>query len=295
MVFRSAACDAILDNRPWVVQLALVSHATYQTLRPILFHTMVVTCKNCYKVERLMAANKDNSDHVFKYVRQLIVIGAVLRDMPDYQLEYFFQAVTSIDAPMQNVCAIAQSDKFRPRRLAVRWGWYAGFLDDFPQPALQGVTHLVGSFPALYFPEHALTPACVDIILSAMPALTHIGFELMDWESVSYADDFSADFDALPTSPADSSLDMDALEHVLRAVLQCPRIQVVALAVGADWLRLWPHILDLARSLRDARIHAWRDPRPMRFLADEAAHAEADAWARRDMWTEAKPISSLVD
>ncbi|EJD37268.1 hypothetical protein AURDEDRAFT_129567 [Auricularia subglabra TFB-10046 SS5] len=275
-----AAHDSVASDRAWVVELALVSRFVCELVQPVLYHTMVVTDSNQVAVEKL--AGDIASARIFHSVRRLVADYS-LRSWDDSDVLRLFGGVTSIDAPLEIIKVLSVSPEFRPRSLVVRYCWFAGFTDELPRTALAAVTHVAGFFPNGSQPEGTLTAEHVMHFLDAMPSLTHFGLDLLD---------ISRFYD--PPDGEDEEvreiLDLDALDLALRAALCSPRIQVVALRVGGDWLSYWPDIVRIAVRLQDARVFGWHDTRPMRSWEKEAMYSTSDAWAGRTVWTEAQQL-----
>ncbi|EJD50774.1 hypothetical protein AURDEDRAFT_159921 [Auricularia subglabra TFB-10046 SS5] len=243
---------------------------------------MVMTEDNSPRLKVL--AHNDASAHVFRAVRCLVATPYALESWDDGDLLRLFGGVVSINAAMARVQVLAQSHDFRPCALAVRFHLLATFVDHLPLTTLAYVTHLLGYCPNSSDDRITLTADCIAHLLSTMPALTHLAFDVVELnKSIGDNSDTDSDSEGEP-------LDLSALEVALRAALSYSRIHVVALRVGADWLVDWPAVLNLAVKLCDSRVLLWKDARPMRSWAGIAAHAASDAWAGRNIWTEARQV-----
>ncbi|EJD37266.1 hypothetical protein AURDEDRAFT_129566 [Auricularia subglabra TFB-10046 SS5] len=273
MVLVHAAEQAIQVDHSSVVRLALVSSFVYRIVHPVLYHTMVVTSFNCAKLARM--AEDPSCAHVFRAVRRLLAIefelvGWLTEDSAHTPL---LSSVTAIDVHFRSLEYLARSPEFRPRWLAVRYTSLASLADAFPAETVSRLTHVTGYFPG-GTPDWMLVPDDIDDVLRTVPSITHIAFDVIDFDLPNVYD----------------PLDIPAFEVGLRACLSNMRIRVVAIRVAGDWKRHWPEVVEMAQRLRDPRLHAWNDTRPMRNRCEDTACLEDDTWAGRDIWTEARPV-----
>ncbi|EJD37260.1 hypothetical protein AURDEDRAFT_173650 [Auricularia subglabra TFB-10046 SS5] len=269
-VLKCAAKEEIHVDRAAVVQLALVSSFAYRLVHPVLYHTMVLTEYNSGQLYRM--ARDSSCAHVFRAVRRLLMVGYELQSwLSDDAHRSLLSSVTSIDAPFAAIQSLAKSGSFHPSHIAVRYHWFAGVASALPAETRSSITHITGYFPG----DNTLDADDARLIIAGLPSLSHIAFEVVEFED-----------------PFNDETDLSALDAVLRACLECTRVRAVVLRVAGDRLSFWPAVLAAAQNTRDPRVQVWREGREMASWVDEETFAVADTWAGRDIWTEARPAAT---
>ncbi|KZV91386.1 hypothetical protein EXIGLDRAFT_769926 [Exidia glandulosa HHB12029] len=145
---------------------------------------------------------------------------------------------------------------------------------DVADGSLSHVTHLEGCLPSQF--THIKPCDWVPAILAAVPALTCLAFNIA-----------AADFRSKPPYLGG---DADTLPDILRLVLERRTVQRVVLHLPRDHISNWPMFKATLSRFNDSRIYVWRDERIIDIWEGDVERvAEEDAWAARDVWTEAGP------
>jgi len=96
------------------------------------------------------------------------------------------------------------------------------------------------------------------------------------------------------TQQAVREFNVGALSVALREALEHPTMECVALRVcGAFVEPRWAEIMMVLRAINDARVMVWRDDRPLQTWEDHDAWMFENIKEGRDVWTEAKRLSSM--
>ncbi|KZV93782.1 hypothetical protein EXIGLDRAFT_716761 [Exidia glandulosa HHB12029] len=274
-IFLSAAEISIFEDRPWVVQLALVSHDVYKLVHPVLYRTMVINPQNIDRI--LLLASDERSLHVFHAVRCL----AVPHDEIDFTDDAIasvlarprlFTSTVDLCAPFYALKEVLYSPDFRPRRIIISHSPLAYVLDR-PRAALQSVTHIVGYFPMTF--TGPATQWAVDF-LSGLPAVTHITFRHLNGVGLN------------GTRPVDPSI----LEEPFRTLLESRRIRRLAVHIGGRRLQDLPLLERLEHRLHDPRFCICIDSRPMPRDWEIDCLDVKDILTGKDIWD---PPCSITD
>ncbi|KZV91383.1 hypothetical protein EXIGLDRAFT_96756 [Exidia glandulosa HHB12029] len=288
-IVHNAAVLALPLDRTWAVSLARLSWDTYRLIRPALHFNLVITPHNVDRVARIW---RDPSCRaVFNAVRRLVIPEALDPKWIDNDGKYTpfesdllvgrFPFLEEVDAPFSIVEALAAVATFQPLRLAIRYRLYGTFHTVPNRAFLDTVTHIEGYWPSGGFSS----TEWISTILAAVPLVTHVAFFFIDLQ----AEDRIGPDDTI--EPHDS-VDPRELDEVLGIVLgrERERIRCVAIRIAGERVHDWPIFTDVLRRHDASRVRVWLDEREM-YTWDEADRLFiADAWAHRDIWTEAKPL-----
>ncbi|KZV91379.1 hypothetical protein EXIGLDRAFT_750140 [Exidia glandulosa HHB12029] len=291
-ILHTAACLAVRSARTWAVSLALVSKDVYRLIKPVLHHTMVICPSNSDSIARIWC--DASCAHVFRAVRRLVISynpaekllsgDEAINPFDTPFIQNLLTSLQEVDAPFRVIEALASVPTFRPLRLGVRFKSFDDIGTGENNTFLETVTHLEGYWENVYNDEETARD-WAQAILSAAPSLTHLAIDIVDFQPNDYDDpDVGMRIDHAPVVPDDLTL-------ALQTILQCKRIQCVAFYIAGERVQDMPIVADVVRSLDCAsKVRVWLDERPMVTWEDETQVSAEDAWAGRNVWTEAKPL-----
>ncbi|EJD37089.1 hypothetical protein AURDEDRAFT_173846 [Auricularia subglabra TFB-10046 SS5] len=280
-ILRLAAEARILVDRPWVLQLALVSPFAYDLISPVLFRTLVIGRSNIDRV--LDLAGSERGQRLLHLVRRVSMCP-----VPDISLIRTPRAgkLVALFGLLGNITELATTSSIlqlltnlvplAPHTLTIYRHSDSAIIPTLR--ALTGafcasLTHLtVPYWDIVIPPRRAVHPEMrLPGSLDAVPRLTHLALWVQARE---------------PRTRAKGRI----LMARMTAVLECERLEYIALHVASCSTEEQLELESRAAELADPRLHLWCDHRAnegsMGYVLEAAA--SADFAACRNAWTQAR-------
>ena len=294
-IIEHAASDFVDSHRSWVVQLALISHATCAIIRPILYSTLVLTGSN----EDYFNDNVPTINRILPLVRSFHVInydseyGDNIADTANEILNLWTPKASHLSAgwPLlkdfcrrldeQGIGANAlTSISISYEKLAI-----AIVAQGLPASISDSLTHIDGYIPAIWSTGQEVSPKIwTQAVLDALPNLTHFGLRLVGFDMRRAL--------RRDTSPTPQIV-KDIRTVVATALHYRPSMQLIVLLVGGDYLVVRDSLeRELAEFQSTGRLRIVYDHRLLSWENETMVELD-DAWARRTIWNAPSEIPYL--
>ncbi|KAH7105967.1 hypothetical protein BKA62DRAFT_346644 [Auriculariales sp. MPI-PUGE-AT-0066] len=280
-IIQCAAEQFSADDRRTVINLALSSRLYYKLVAPILYRTMVITESNIDAVRSFMEQpqSKELAKRVCSLVRTLVITFSFEYSDEEFRSFQWLTSVQHLAAPYNTLPAVIAAAKGDCKISSINL-WYVDYakgVRGLPDQVKHRLSHISGFVTKTT--RYADDPAWwCESTIGQLPALTHIGFELMQVATVTGVENTSANFD------------LDAFERLLRAVLTYDRLVCIAIRLAGDYYKRATDFQQLGQRFQDVRLKFWLDPRPLDTWSDDDEVAIADAWHDHTIWTESLPL-----
>lgn len=269
-ILLEAARIGVLEDRPWVTQLALVSRAVYRLIHPVMYHTLA-PWRGDYGGGGPLDVLLDDPTcaHVLAAARRLWYPWP-LPNRPEGNRSGRLAGVVEVAADLYLLKYMAAHRSFAPREIAIR---FVTHLDHFSRATLSNVTHLTTKDPVIF-----RTAEWTERFLLCLPNLTHLALEQYTYANWT------------------QSSNLDNFRPALQAILVRDAIhQVLFIGLG-EATSLWAAVLALCRDVRDPRVHVWLDTRHTRTQGVPGLKMRrADFQAGRRVWDQGHVFNDHVD
>ena len=292
-VAEAAARLFVSEDRPLVVELALLSRAVAHVVRPILYHSVVITERNLHHF-----ASIGPCDEVLKLSRRMSIF--VIHEEP---LEKILAVLQRWKPPSggahldltYNHLKLAFDGELVAANISSIVIRFQALLSAFDGPGAlpvaiaQRLTHVTGYVPTLCTTGHhgykiaALSPQVwAQTLIDRLPALTNLGLYLAG----------SSDSMVDLTRDDHPDDDLHIFQEILKAVHELnDRIHICIRVAGTFFVRR-AVVQELIGSLVGPNLTVWYDSRPLSTWGEERARQIDDAWRRRDIF--AGPPDNLL-
>jgi len=288
--FEHAARENVTRDRRWVVQLVLVSHAVYNAVRPLLYHTLIITDRN----KEHFASSKPAVE-ILPFVRSISVFidrpGSAHNDLRQYLSQWTppSDAQAHFDVPWPiayNILHRLQGSHSKPlciiTSMLVRYELlheailkaYATSMPTVIATQLQRTGGYVPDHGEWYIAPGSQSSSPRDwgrAVLDSLPALRHIMFRVID---IGYYDDYTE-------TMKDYLLEV---REMVRGVLEHRSHLEVTILFGGDYLR---HEAEVSNFMKDLELREtlkiWFDQRTKSWDRVYEVDIE-DGWSGRDTW-----------
>ena len=273
----------VASDRHTAVSIALTARFVYQLVRPILFRRLVMTHQNKAEIERLLRRNEIND-----LVLDLCFTQSVWSPGPIASAFTQLRCIRGYQDPVVNVLTgLSPSSQFTLHKLQL---WRLLPISGLNIPP--SVTHLCLFNPEIDIPSSELA-AAVAAWAAAIPALTHLGLEL-----VVLVDADSSDDARLEPEPEELARGLEMAIQASGEHLQQLSIRLCA-SVSESW---WQRLLDALQvrtresstGLKMAqKIRLWRDERVPTSLHEDLVQSAEYFRGGIDVWSEGRPLSEF--
>lgn len=285
----------VYEDRPVVLQLALISRSIARVVRPILYQCVIVTHNNLHHFILL-----GSCDDILKLARRMTVCTqpdgthrhTMAKDKVMTVLERWNPPPggSHLNIPwnfLHDVITSPLGKQLNIRGIDIRFMAIQGALVGYkrvPPDITRQLTHVTGYIPTLrasgtlsdtHNPDD--TPGgWAHMIVSALPALTHLGLYLVDVNERNPNDQSNEDFE----------INCQML-HALRELNQGLHI---CIRVGGVYLKRRAAVEELIGSLSGPLLTVWYDVKPILTWSEEEAREVDDAWRGRTIWSGAAQL-----
>ena len=264
-------CTAILvvSDRPRATQIALVSRATFTTVAPVLYHTLVLTRKNILDSNE-EAFPVETFDRLLPHVRHLAAFGpcfnddrmdwlgdllkrwqpppcaSLFLDVPWYPTNAFFRA-----KPDAHVTGIRITYNSLNGSLSQEHGPKQGYQQPLAPDVCHRLTHVVGWIPTVDDLK-----GWAHSIVSSLPALTHLGLQVVELRSQQFN---RTQFHAVRSGLADLIREFLNVAEASSPKIECICLRFAGLVIEDESDR--DILRGIADTVRDERLKIWLDQR----------------------------------
>ena len=274
-IFRHASEIFVASDRASAVALAKASRLAYTIVRPILLRRVAITDNNADAIDNLLLDTESAA--------LILDFNITTGDCDPMTLRIYnltnIRCIRGIAVLVRKT--IAQLPESGRASLFKIQLWDAGM---HPIPPL--ITHLCLYSTAV---DDASLPRILECVNST-PSLTHLGCEFV-----------------VRTDSEGSLFQPETLVTCLRAILDAGGSQILQVAVrlcghivatdvlwDAYLMALWAADIEEPSGNWAHRVHLWRDVRCFNDSSDDVAASIADGMAGVDVWSEARPLQTLL-
>jgi len=284
-VIKHAAFDFRFTDRRSVVHLASTSHAIYDIVAPIMYHTMIIPSRNRGRVRSFMfdGRNRAAAVRVCSHVRVLYCPSTEeygINPTLLTSLECIIAVCTLIHDIFER---IDMSQHSLLRQITVFSPDFAKDVTKLPARARSRITRVCGFLcvhGGIEWNQIQDSPVVwICRILDALPNVTHFGLVLVN---------LRVSFHAIPLV---DSFKVEALQNVVQTALRYRdrRLQRVVLRVCSPFIeRRRGEIEKTLQEIKDPRFSVWWDDRAMSSWDGWKYYEREDVKDGRDIWTAAK-------
>jgi len=287
-ILEVAAGGFVTKWRSWALQLALLNHSISRSLRPILFHSIIIDRRNASYF-----ATAGPSDVALSFARHISIIPGVDGDVGAAILARWKPAIGSfLYAEWQILREFMDSPESEALRgVEVRYERLLSAFTERPNPAPVNVTRQltrVAGFLPLYWSLDGdegpaiSTKSWATLLSDKLPALVNLGLDLFQIDQSWTIDATEQAADTL--TPPEQYL--RTVRDVLLTLLEIKPQLRICLRVFGRFIKLRSSIQRIiVGGVTDSRLRVIFDLRPTEDIDAVDELRVQDAWEGRDIWT----------